>query len=233
MKLTLIIASTMVAVIVFNLFIYAPPGMKWLGRMDMFLEGLLSGQIVTGYEDEKVGDLIDDWVGTSPQPTEATSPETVPSETVPSETIPSETIPSETIPSETIPSETEGVEITNRGTLFKIAIKEFLKSPITGMGPGGYSVKYEMFPHNVILELFAETGILGAIVLLGLALIAVGRIFMVALKDRSVMYLMVFLGTYAIQSNCNGSLWFCSALLCALGYGLTIRIDDKALPIEK
>ena len=61
----------------------------------------------------------------------------------------------------------ENLAIGSRGTLYKLAWKEFLKSPLTGMGLSGYAVKYSHYPHNVILELLCEGGLLlGAPILL-------------------------------------------------------------------
>ena len=204
-KSTFFISAIMVVVLAFNLFVFAPTGMRWLGRMDMFLDGLLSGQIITSPEDDKIGSNIDDMVALNP-------------------TNPSEPSDSKE-PSASIDLNNHG--ITSRGTLFEIAFKEFLKKPLFGMGPGSYSVKYNMFPHNVILELLAETGIVGAVFIIFLTLFSIIKLIKAALKDRNVLFILLFFITYAVQANCNGSIWFCSALLCALGYGLTFRATDK------
>lgn len=217
MNKAMLISSVMVVCIAFNLFVYAPAGMKWLGRLDMFLNGLTSGEIVTSNEDKSIASNIDSFIA-------------VDIEGLPNYTEPAGTTPGQQGSSGNVDMNNHG--ITSRGTLFKIAFKEFLKNPLFGMGPGSYSVKYRMFPHNVILELLAETGIVGTVVLCIFILFALVKLFVAAIKNRSVMYVFLYFLTYAIQANCNGSLWFCSALLCALGYGITINIKDKPVIIE-
>lgn len=218
-KRSAIAAGIMIVILVFNLFIYAPAGMKWLGRMDMFLQGLLSGQIITSQDSDRIENIIDDLVNA---PTLGHSL----------------TEPSATEPQETEPQETESVileegEIRNRGTLFTLALKEFQKSPVTGMGPGGFSVKYLKFPHNVILELLAETGLIGTLIVVLMVLIAIIKILKLASKNRHVRYLFLFFMTYAVQANFNGTVWYCSALLCALGYGFTIKQNKKSNELEE
>jgi len=199
-KPTLLVSGVMVAVLVFNLFIFAPSGMRWLGRMDMFLNGLLSGEIVTSPESGDIEDNLDDYINMDPDD-----------------------------PGGIGESGETGIGdhgIKSRGTLFKLAIKEFLHAPLTGLGPGNFSVKYNMFPHSVILELLAETGIIGAALLLSVVVYALVKLFRASLKDKKVLYVFLFFLTYAVQANCNGTVWYCSALLCAIGYGVTFRLGD-------
>jgi len=47
------------------------------------------------------------------------------------------------------------------------AIREFLHSPLVGMGLGEYSVKYDVIVHNTVLWFLAEFGVIGLIVILG------------------------------------------------------------------
>lgn len=196
-KPALLVSGIMVAVLVFNLFIFAPTGMRWLGRMDMFLNGLLSGEIVTSPESGDIGENLDDYINLHP--------------------------------GDPGYSDETGIGdhgITSRGTLFKLAIGEFLNAPLLGIGPGEFSVKYNMFPHNVILELLAETGVIGAVLLLSVVVYALVKLFKASLKDKKVLYVFLFFLTYAVQANCNGTVWYCSALLCAIGYGVTFRLGS-------
>ena len=212
-KSAAIMVGVMLAVLLFNLTIYAPPGMKWLSRMDMFLAGLADGKIVTAVEDENVEDNLDSIVmnGLNPKdPTQDTA---------------------ESADEETVPG-TEGndknetdapVQIRSRGTLFKIALKEFLKSPITGMGPGEYSEKYGKYPHNAILELLAETGLVGTLFVLALVMIALKRMLVNGWQDNNVQHFLLFIMAYVVYCNISGTVWDCSALLCALGFGLVYQ----------
>lgn len=197
------LSCAMVALLLFNMCIYAPPGMRWLQRVDMFIAGLSEGQLITSVEDPSVTEHIDDFVAADPsKPTTPTTPASPGTPTQPD-------------------NQEEVLQITSRGTLFKIAYKEFLKSPVTGMGPGGFMEKYQMFPHNAILELLAETGLIGTIPMMLLILFALWKLLVLGWRDRHTQYLLLFLLVYAIRACASGSLWECSALLCALGYGLT------------
>lgn len=197
------LSCAMVALLLFNMCVYAPPGMRWLQRVDMFIAGLSEGQLITSVEDPSAAEHIDDLVAADPgKPTSPTTPASPGTPTQPDD-------------------QEEVLQITSRGTLFKIAYKEFLKSPVTGMGPGGFMEKYQMFPHNAILELLAETGLIGTIPMMLLILFALWKLLVLGWRDRHTQYLLLFLLVYAIRACASGSLWECSALLCALGYGLT------------
>ena len=126
----------------------------------------------------------------------------------------------------------ENIQIGSRGTLFKLAVKEFQKSPITGMGPMGYTVKYGMYPHNILLELLCETGLAGFITLMLLILWAVINLLRSGWKQKYVRYFFLFLIAYMVQANISGDLWYFSPLLCAIGYGLTLPNKTcEAVPV--
>lgn len=209
---TIVIVGIMLGALVFNLFVYAPAGMKGLGRMNMFLEGLKEGKIVTAIEDENVEENIDNLV-TSTQPVETEPNAEDPTEVTQN---PTEKPPSAGNEQPTI----SGEQLRNRGSLYKVALKEFLKSPVTGMGPGGYSEKYGKYPHNAILELLAETGLVGTLVLFALVFLALKRMLIDGWKDDHVQYFLLFIMAYAVYANISGTVWDCRALLCALGFGL-------------
>ena len=116
----------------------------------------------------------------------------------------------------------ENIQIGNRGTLYKLALKEFLKSPVTGLGLSGYEVTYGINPHNVVLELLCEVGLLGGIPFLLLLLIAVFSVLRAGWTNRSIRYIFLFLIAYAVRANIGGYLWQCDYLACALGYGLCL-----------
>lgn len=117
--------------------------------------------------------------------------------------------------------QTEGYGFRNRGTLYKLAWKEFLKSPLTGMGPLGYMIKYGLYPHNAVLELLCETGAFGICFLILLAAVLL-RLLMLSKTDESVWPVVLFLSAYIIYANISGCIWICSALQWGLGYGLTV-----------
>lgn len=204
-----ILSAAMTFVLCFNIFVYAPQGFgTW--RMASFLQGVSKGELVTSKEDPKVSDKIDDLVKADGNQQITNLPNT----------------PSEPDAPSQEDSTEENIQIGSRGTLFKLAVKEFQKLPITGIGPMGYTVKYGMYPHNIPLELLCETGLAGFITLMLLIFWAVINLLRSGWKQKYVRYFFLFLTAYMVQANISGDLWYFSPLLCALGYGL-------ALPNEK
>ena len=212
-----ILSAAMTFVLCFNIFVYAPQGFNtW--RMGIFLQGVSKGELVTADDDPKVSDKIDDLVKADGDHQIVNRPDAPAEPDAP-------------------PQEDgigENIQILSRGTLFKLAFKEFQKSPLTGMGPMGYTVKYGTYPHNVPLELLCETGLLGVIPFMVLILWAVMQMLKTGWTNRSIRYLFLFFIAYAISANISGELWYCSALLCALGYSLTLpSINASTKPDEQ
>lgn len=200
-----ILSAAMTLVLCFNIFVYAPQGFN-TSRMTIFLQGIFKGEFVTTNEDPKVSDRIDDLVKADGDQQVTNRPVT----------------PSEPDTPSQEDSMGENIQIGSRGTLFKLAFKEFQKSPITGMGPMGYTVKYGMYPHNIPLELLCETGLAGFVPLMLLILWAVMNLLRFGWKQKYVRYFFLFLVAYMVQANISGNLWYFSPLLCALGYGLAL-----------
>ena len=206
---TALVSGLMLLTLIFNLYVYAPAGMRWLSRMDIFLDGLSEGKLVTSTDKNSIPDNIDEMVSTNPnRPTETIAPTTKP--TTPDSA--TDVTKPESSDSGKAPT------IRDRGTLYKIAIKEFLKSPITGMKPGGYSDKYHIYPHNAILELLAETGLAGTLVMFLFVLMALKRLLADAWHDKDAQYFLLIIMAYAVRANISGTFWECSAVLCALGF---------------
>lgn len=212
-----ILSIAMTFVLCFNIFVYAPQGFN-TSRMSIFLQGVSKGELVTTDEDPKVSGKIDDLVKADGDHQIANRPET----------------PSEPDAPPQEDSAEGNIQIKSRGTLFKLAIKEFQKSPITGMGPMGYTVKYGMYPHNIPLELLCETGLVGFVLLMLLILWAVMNLLRFGRKQKFVRYFFLFLVAYMVQANISGNLWYFSPLLCALGYSLTLpSINASTKPDEQ
>ena len=244
----------MIGLLLFTMFVYTLPGLKGVSGMSEFVDGLKEGKLVTTRsEDSSVADHVDELVAAEggkqvanrpaeEPPAEQPPVEEPPMEQPPAEQPPVEEPPMEQPPVEEPPAEEPGTDIAeenlqigNRGTMFKIAIKEFLKSPITGMGPRGYGVKYGGYPHNVILELLCDTGLAGTLILMGLILLAIFKLIYVGWKRKEVRYVLLFLMAYAIQANISSTIWACPALLCALGYGLAMPLhqsEKNTSPLE-
>lgn len=239
-KKSAVLSAAMTFVLCFNIFVYAPQGFG-TARMAGFLQGISKGELITAREDPKVSDKLDDLVKADGDHQVANRPAAPSEPDTPSEPVtpaqpdtPSEPVtpaqpdtPSEpNKPEPDAPSEEENpeenIQIDSRGTLFKLALKEFQKSPVTGMRPMGYTVKYGMYPHNIPLELLCETGLAGFVPLMLLILWAIVNLLRFGWKQKYIRYFFLFLTAYVIQANISGNLWYCSPLLCALGYGLAL-----------
>lgn len=209
------VSLAMTGILFFNLFIYAPPGLYRLGSTNMFLNYLAQGELVTSErEDPTVKEYIDDLVSVDGRIQVANRED-----------------PTDTEPGREEDSIADrNFRIGSRGTLFKLALLEFKKSPITGMGPGSYSLKYGMYPHSVFLELLCETGLIGSLILLSLILYAFIRLLRAGWKNWQIRSVLLFVIAYAVQANISGCLWTCAPLLCALGYGIacsSIKEDEQ------
>ena len=185
-----------------SLFVITLPGMGRLSNtMPAFLEGLANGQLTTSsHADVLTEEDLDSLVNTPAQ------------QETPSDT--------EQTPPEQAQDPEEEVDIGNRGTLFKLAWKEFRNAPITGMGPLGFTEKYDMYPHSALLELLSETGIVGCGLLLALLILAAIRIFF---RSSHNLEMLFFLLPYGVAANISGTVWTCAPLLFVLGYGLALK----------
>ena len=211
---TMVVSAAMALLLFFNIFVYSPKGFNtW--RMKSFVDGLTNGEIVTGTDDENADDYLEDLVKADGDRQIANRPK--------------DDSAASDFPEDHVGS--KNLTIRNRGTLFKLAIMEFQKSPIVGMGPMGYSIKYGLYPHNAILQILCETGIIGFLFFMTFIIWAIIRMLRIGRRRKEIRYLILLFVAYAIQANISGDLWNCSALLCALGYGFALSGAEQ--PVQK
>lgn len=214
-KRACLVCAAMAGLLLFNMFVYAPPGLYRISRMNIFLDALKQGHLMTTSQEDNAASRIDDLVRADGGQQIINLPGTAEPGTT-----------------EPVDIASEGLKVRNRGTLFKLAIREFLKSPLTGMGPGGFTVKYGTYPHTVLLELLCETGLAGTLPLLALLLLALWKMVSISKSgggNLEIQNLLLFFLVYALQANISGALWQCSALLAALGYALALPMPPKKL----
>ena len=193
---TMVVSAAMALLLFFNIFVYSPKGFNtW--RMKSFLDGLANGEIVTGTDVENVDDYLKDMVKADGDRQIANRPEDDPA--------------AGDFAEDHVGA--KNLTFRNRGTLFKLAIMEFQKSPIVGMGPMGYSIKYGLYPHNAILQILCETGIIGFLFFMTFIIWAIIRMLRIGRRRKEIRYLILLFVAYAIQANISGDLWNCSALL--------------------
>ena len=230
-KRTAITTGLLYTVLIFSMCVYTLPGLKAVGRMDGFMEGLRHGRIETSdTESAEVSQRLNDLVEADgsqqitnrheePTPNPEPEPEPAPD---PGQTPEPEPAPEPDTDAQQPDIVEENYQIDNRGTMFKLCLLEFGKSPLVGMMPGGYGVKYGGYPHNVILELLGETGLLGTVPMMFMIILAIIRLILAGRNRKEVRYFLIFLMAYAIQANISATIWTAPALLWALGYGLAV-----------
>lgn len=86
-----------------------------------------------------------------------------------------------------------GTAVSIRKDMFKEAFNLFLEKPILGNGLDSfpYYSNYNIYPHNIFLEVATELGLIGLILLL--LIIVIGFICLFKIKSKSVTYFNIML----------------------------------------
>ena len=190
------ISVSLIFLLLFNMFVYAPQGMAGVDRMKIFVNGLKNGQLTTSVnENEEIRKNIDEMV--------------------------------ESDYHNDFSENGKEPLIRDRGTLYLVALKEFKEAPIFGHGMGSYSLKYGLYPHNAVLELLCETGIVGTLCVLLFIIYILFKLVYTCKENEEVVDLVLIFATYAVEANISGTFWNCSVLLCAIGYGVTLLYPQK------
>ncbi len=117
------------------------------------------------------------------------------------------------------------VEGSGRSLWILRGIQLFQESPIFGVGYGRYNLlgEYGCYPHNMLLELLCETGIVGFLIIIGVAQRCIFKN-----KDgfRYVLFLFVAMFFRAMASaGMNDNIVLFSLLFCLPA--LTIKVKEK------
>lgn len=96
-----------------------------------------------------------------------------------------------------------------------------------GEGLSGYKNFYRTHPHNIMLQIFIDTGIIGlfAIVLL-LRKSILGFFYINLFKDKIQYTLVVMLSLYLVTSFFSGNLYYNFALFFFLGSGMRLLVKN-------
>lgn len=116
----------------------------------------------------------------------------------------------------------------NRGSIYKVAIKEFLKKPIWGMNPGGFQRKYGdgLYPHNIWLEVLCETGIIGFLVFSAVFFVSMRNIITKMNEGNENLGIIAFFSAYLFYAMISDSIWFNWYIMAIIGYGLGIEFGS-------
>lgn len=104
----------------------------------------------------------------------------------------------------------------DRPQLFYAGWLRFLEAPIAGHGFGNADYAFDVYPHNMALELAAETGILGLALFLGILTMA----FFAAAKSPFVLGVLVLVVmTSMVSGYWGGRIFFFALGMAAGAYG--------------
>lgn len=197
-----LVSALMAAVFLINVFVWAPPGMQAAKRLNIFLDSMAQGEFTTtDSEDPEISGAIDSAFDN--------------------------TLQGDTSGDIEIEIE-DDARISDRGSIYKLAVAEFLHSPLTGMGQGEFQEKYGVYPHNILLEMLCETGICGTLPMLLLLALAVAGILRAARHSRGGAEAALIFLSYLVRENISNSMWQSVPLLAALGFGLTLITARRA-----
>ena len=127
----------------------------------------------------------------------------------------------------------EQYNITNGNSariyLYRLAISEANKRPLSGMGVLGYQTKYMTYPHNIILEVLADFGYPIAIIFLLFLIYLVWRLFIEAKENIYMLVILVISLSEALRMMLSGNIYVESYLI----WGIVLVLGIKFLNLEK
>lgn len=128
----------------------------------------------------------------------------------------------------------------DRYVLWTLALGEIHKSPIFGQGPLFYQLKYDnFFPHNIILEILTDFGIVGLVIFLSLAIFFIVKIIKIIIKKKDMEILLIstfglsYIPTYLLYSSLyrGNSLVFLVTLLIV--YVILNKKNESKIKIKE
>ena len=102
--------------------------------------------------------------------------------------------------------------------LWRLALAEGNNNPFTGLGPMGYTLKYEFYPHNIILELIADFGYVITILFVFFVLVLIVFLYRKGKNDRIILCMLLYILSCIPGVILSGTIYESSVLLFALGY---------------
>lgn len=126
---------------------------------------------------------------------------------------------------ELIVSDDQGSSIEGRESSYQDALDIANEYPLIGIGTGGFETRSNLaYPHNVLLELLSENGLIGLLALLTMFLVVVQMIIHVTRQHQSIGYALcaiVILNIFEMQVSFtfwNHKIFFMFAGLVAVMY---------------
>ena len=127
------------------------------------------------------------------------------------------------------------INIGDRVTLYRLALLETKAHPLKGLGAFGFHAKYGLYPHNFLLEAYADFGVIGGTILLVGILILVVRLFAAAKMCAGTERILLFLVAHLFMVLVSGSLYDMAMLQFGIGYAAFLPRHTKShseMPVE-
>ena len=116
------------------------------------------------------------------------------------------------------------IDTSNRIDIYDRAIDVFLDSHGFGFGLGSIWWTVGIYSHNVFLDLLAEVGIVGCLIVSSVFYLMIKRLLLLVYKDRSYLFILLcFLKTFVVTIFssywiASYQLWFAFGLVFSLKY---------------
>lgn len=237
-KKMLCISLSFVSVYLVFLFVYTPPGFAGISRMDIVLQGSIKGELVSSdvIDEDKLAEIFQsNQSGKGNLADNSNNGNSANKGNMGNAANNKGSLADNTDKGNLIHSgseepeenESDEIVISDRGQLFKLAGWEIVNNPITGLGPLGFSVKYNNYPHNIFLEILAELGVLigGGISIFVIYIII--RLLLCVKKDYDMGLMLIFFFGYGFSFLISGTVWGNSSLYFVLGYGVIYCFEKK------
>lgn len=127
------------------------------------------------------------------------------------------------------------INIGDRVTLYRLALLETKAHPLRGLGAFGFHAKYGLYPHNFLLEAYADFGVVGGTILLVGILFLVVRLFATAKANPGTGRILLFLVAHLFMVLVSGSLYDMAMLQFGIGYAAFLPRHTKShaeMPVE-
>lgn len=118
---------------------------------------------------------------------------------------------------------TQNWEIEKRMIGWENAIDNFIENPVLGDYIENRGIGHH--PHNIIIEAFMATGIIGGIPFLLIMLYSFHMAFNIGIRSNQYDWLIIFFTLNFAQNMVTGSIWGSSWLWCSIG--LMVPVYEK------
>lgn len=119
--------------------------------------------------------------------------------------------------------ETGELKSYSRPVLFEAAFNEFLSNPIFGGGFYYFTNKYNIYPHNAVLELLCDTGIVGTVIFVTIIL-GILKINWKNLKRKEYAIFILISLPYAASYMVSGSVYMQTMIALYISIGILLLI---------